>query len=123
MNQPKPFKIRNQVSAYDESYMKDWTQINTIMYENGMTWGASLEETQESNYQKEEWCQYVILSLIEIPQSEIARIQDVSKDLFEAMQEAVLLFNSYTPKVKKQLLSDMGFLSLIHISEPTRQVR
>lgn len=64
MNQPKPFKIRNQVSAYDESYMKDWTQINTIMYENGMTWGASLEETQESNYQKEEWCQYVILSLL-----------------------------------------------------------
>lgn len=109
MNLPKPFNIRNQVSAYDEAYMKDWTQVNSIMYENGMTWGASLEETQESHYQKEAWCQYVVLSLLEMPQSEIEHAQNVSKDLFDAMQEAVLLFNSYTPKVKKQLLTEMGF--------------
>ena len=34
MNLPKTFNIRNQVSAYDEAYMKDWTQVNAIMYEN-----------------------------------------------------------------------------------------
>lgn len=109
MNVPTKFNVRNRLDAYDESYMQDWTQVNAIMYENGMTWGANLEETQESNYTQEEWCQYVILSLLEMPQSEIDHIQDVSKNLFDAMQEAVELFTSYSPKVKDDLLKTMGF--------------
>lgn len=101
--------VLNQVTAYDEEYMDEWGKLNNLMYENGMTWGTVLEETQESHYEKEEWCQYVVLSLLEMKQSHYKRIQSLTQDLFSAIQESVDYFHSLTPKEKEQLLDELAF--------------
>lgn len=103
------FNVINKVTADDNQYMKDWGEINSLMYQNGMTYGTVLEPTQESGYSEEEWCQYVIISLLQMPKSQFLETQKISTNLFNMLQEVVQLFNSYPTKVKEDLLTKMNF--------------
>lgn len=48
------FNVINKYKNSDSKFLEEWNKLNEVMFENGMTWGTFLEETQESNYKEEE---------------------------------------------------------------------
>lgn len=103
------FNVINKYKSSHPKFLEEWNKLNEVMFENGMTWGTFLEETQESNYKEKEWCQYVTTSLLEMPKSEHSKIKFATESLFSMIQEVIDLFHSYPTDVKKQLLNQMGF--------------
>lgn len=101
----------NKVKASEDSdkYMGEWFKVNNILEDNGMTWAMNLEETMESNYQFEEWCQYVSLSSVKIKKSSYLECLNATRNLFKLLTESVDKFYNLDRDEKIKILKDLNF--------------
>lgn len=102
-------KVQNKIMAHDENYMLEWMKINNLLSTRGMTWSTTLNETLESNYEEDEYCQYVILSLLKMKKDQINKSKEASEEIYAMLQEVVDKFYQLPLSKKQTILKDLKF--------------
>lgn len=98
-----------KASEDEERYMDEWFKVSNILEDNGMTWAMNLEETMESDYEDEEWCQYVSLSSVKIKNEGYLESLKATRVLFKVLTEAVDNFYKLDRDVKVTILKGLNF--------------
>lgn len=100
--------INKQYKDLDE-YMEEWTKIDNTLTDNGMTWSSSLDETFESNYTEEAYCQYVTMSLVEFTQEQHTKAMQATTKIFDMLQEVTNKFYDLSEEHKITILDKLHF--------------
>lgn len=104
-------KVINKVNVRDseENYMRDWLKVSRTLEDNGMTWSAGMELTEESNFTEEEWCQYVTLSMIKLNKDVYQDTVKATEELRDLLNDVVDNYYRLPLDVKNKVLDDVGF--------------